>query len=445
MNTTTEVLENKSGFLTEFENLQEKWSGNGSSWLLPVRKDAIARFNELGIPALNDENWRQTNLKPIRDNRFSRAPEAALDEQGLQLLDSMTIEGEGSNRLVFVNGRCSEEHSRLSDLPGGVVISSLAEALKQGGDRVKSSLAKIAGYDDHAFVALNTAFIEDGAYVYIPENVVVEKPLQIIHISTGGDEAVVSHPRNFIFAGSGSRMSVIESYGAVGEGFYLTNAVTEAVLEKDARVDHYKLQLESPNAFHIASIKARQAHGSKFNNHNISIGGKLVRNDIGTVLDDENSVCTLNGLYLGVGDQHIDNHTDIDHARPNCNSFQLYKGILDDKASSIFKGKILVRQDAQKTDAVQSNHGLLLSETANLYTRPQLEIYADDVKCTHGATVGEIDEAAVFYLRSRGIDEKSARAIMIAAFAGELVEDMELESVRTAVGKLIETRLHKNH
>jgi Fe-S cluster assembly protein SufD len=445
MNTTTEVLENKNGFLVEFENFEEKWAGNGSSWLLPVRKAAIARFNELGIPALNDEDWRQTNLKPIRENQFSRAPEAVLDEQGLQLLESMTVEGEGSNRLVFVNGRYSEEHSRLNGLKEGVVVSSLAEALKKGGDRVRSNLSKIAGYDEHAFVALNTAFIEDGAYIHLSENVNEDKPFQLVYISTGGDEAVVSHPRNLIYVESGSRLSVIESYGAVGEGFYLTNAVTEVVLEKDAKVDHYKLQLESLNAFHIASTKAHQAHGSKFENHNISVGGKLIRNDIGVVLDDENSVCTLNGLYLGVGEQHIDNHTDIDHAKPNCNSFELYKGILDDKASSIFKGKILVRQDAQKTDAVQSNHGLLLSETANLYTRPQLEIYADDVKCTHGATVGEIDEDAVFYLRSRGIDEKSARAIMIAAFANELVDDLELESVRNAVGKLIEMRFYKNH
>jgi Fe-S cluster assembly protein SufD len=445
MNTSTEVIEKKEQFLAEFESMEEKWSRNGSSWLLPLRKEAMARFSELGIPAPNDENWRQTNLKPIRETVFSRAPEAVLDTQGLQILDTMTIEGAGSNRLVFINGRYSKEYSNLEEFQSGIVVSSLAEALKSGGDRVKSSLTKIAGYDDHAFVALNTAFIEDGAYVYLPENAAVDKPLQLIYISTGGSEAVVSHPRNLVIAERGSRARFIESYGAVGEGVYLTNAVTEIYLEEKANISHCKLQLESPNAFHFASIRAHQALGSNLANHNISIGGKLIRNDIGTVLDDENAVCTLNGLYLGIGNQHIDNHTDIDHAKPNCNSFELYKGILDEKASAIFKGKILVRQDAQKTDAVQSNHGLLLSETANLYTRPQLEIYADDVKCTHGATVGELDEKAIFYLRSRGIDEKSARAIMIAAFAQELVDDIELESVRTMVGSLIEARFHKSN
>src|SRR5262249_41723876 len=309
-------------------------------------------------------------------------------------------------RLVFVNGRFQGE---LSKLPRGIEVGSLAATMQSGHATAEQHLARHAGYKDHAFVALNTAFLEDGAFIEVPKETVLEQPLHLVFLSvpTG---PVVSHPRSLIVVGRDAQVSVVESYFGFSEKTYFTNAVTEIVAGENAIVEHYKLQQEQEQAFHVSTLQVHQERASSFTSHSISLGGALVRNDVNTVLDGEGAESTLNGLYIGKGAKRVDNHTTIDQAQPHCSSREIYKGILDGKASAVFNGKIVVRKGAQKTDAKQTNKNLLLSEDATINTKPQLEIYADDVKCTHGATIGQLGEESVFYLRSRGIGQEEARA-----------------------------------
>jgi Fe-S cluster assembly protein SufD len=319
---------------------------------------------------------------------------------------------------------------------------------------VQQHLARYARYRDRAFVALNTALMEDGAYVRIPRGVIVEEPIHLLFVGSAADGApAVSHPRILIVAEENSQATVIETFVGVGDGVgrptpglpdggvYFTNAVTEIVAAENAVLDHYRVQRESETAFHIATQWVQQARSSNFASHAISLGGALVRTDITAVLDGPGIESTLNGLYVVGGQQHVDTHTAIDHAQPHCNSHELYKGILDGRATAVFNGKIFVRQDAQKTDAKQTNQNLLLSRDAVIDTKPQLEIFADDVRCTHGATVGQLDADALFYLRSRGIDAAEARALLTYAFASDILGRIKVAPLRTALEELLFTRL----
>jgi Fe-S cluster assembly protein SufD len=309
-------------------------------------------------------------------------------------------------------------------------VASLGRNFETNPEQVEPHLAQYASYRGHAFTALNTAFLEDGAFVSIARGKVVEEPIHLLFLSTTHGEGAVCHPRSLILAGEGSQATVIESYVGTGDDVYFTNAVTEIVAGPAAVVDHYKLQRESEEAFHVATLQVQQARNSTLSSHAVTLGGALVRNEVNAVLDDEGCTCTLNGLYLAAGRQHVDNHTVIDHARPRCTSHELYKGILDGQAHGVFNGKIYVRQDAQKTDAKQTNQTLLLSEDATINTKPQLEIYADDVKCTHGATVGQLDDEALFYLRTRGIDKEAARHLLTYAFANDVISRVKVAPVR---------------
>ncbi|MGH7429263.1 MAG: Fe-S cluster assembly protein SufD, partial [Candidatus Methylomirabilaceae bacterium] len=342
---------------------------------------------------------------------------------------------------VFVNGRYSPQLSSFRSLSKGVTAGSLAAALETDPTSLEPHLTRYARHEEHPFVALNTAFIEDGAFVHVPKGQVLNEPIHLLYVSTAGGTPGVSHPRNLIVVDDESQAMVVESYVGLGRDVYFTNAVTEIVGGRNTVIDYCKLERESEGAFHIATLQARLDRNSTFTSHAIDLGGALVRNDLNAVLAAEGVECTLNGLYMTKGQQHVDNHTRIDHVKPHCNSRELYKGVLDGRSRGVFNGKIYVHKDAQKTDAKQTNKNLLLSENAVINTKPQLEIYADDVKCTHGSTIGQIDQDALFYLRSRGIGRQTARSLLTYAFASEMINRIRIAPIRVQLETLLVTRL----
>ncbi len=334
-------------------------------------------------------------------------------------------------RLVVVNGRYVPELSRTAGLPPGMRFGSLAGATSEQADVVARYLGQLADFSARPFAALNTAFAQDGAYVHVPDGLVFEQPLQILFVSTG--DGHMTHPRTLIVAGDRSQMRIVETYVSAPGQKHFTNAVTEIVAGENAVIDHYKVQEESVDGFHVASMHIHATRSSNVSTHSFTLGGRLVRNDVFALLDGEGAECTLNGLYLADGERLVDNHTTIDHAKPHCPSHEVYKGILGGKARAVFNGKIIVRQDAQKTDAKQTNRALLLSDQATINTKPQLEIFADDVKCTHGAAIGQLDEDALFYLRARGLTFFEARDMLIHAFAGQILDRVQIEPLKRAL------------
>ena len=422
-------------YISDFERFEKSLNGGTSSKLHGIRRDALSRFTQLGFPTTHHEEWKYTDVaplasvpfKPIREEYQSRITETDIQE--------LLLGNSSWPRITFVNGRYAEHLSIIHSLPRGVKVCNLSQALKDGDDVAHRHLAQYAEFGDSAFAALNTAFLKDGAFIHVPQNAVLNTPVHVLYVSTESAEEFVAHPRNLIVAGQNSQATVIESYMALSNARYFTNTVTEAVLGENAVMEHVKLQRESESAFHVGLTQVHQGRNSNFVSNSISIGGAFVRNNIFSVLDGEGAGCILNGLYIGTGKQLVDNHTTIDHAKPNCNSQELYKGILFGESKGVFNGKIIVRKDAQKTDARQTNKNLVLSDNAVIDTKPQLEIFANDVKCTHGATVGQMDPESLFYLRSRGIGWEEARDILMFAFAGEVVE-------RTKVG-LLQEKLHQ--
>jgi Fe-S cluster assembly protein SufD len=443
-----QTIDQKDLYLSAFEGFEKRLNGKSASPLHLVRRAAIARFAELGFPTTRDEAWRTTSVAPITKVAFR--PATGYDPQGLTAgqLAPFLFEGLAGSRLVFVNGHYSPELSSLRPLPKGARAGSLAAALASDPEAVEPHLARYARYQDHAFAALNTAFIQDGAFVRIPKGAVLEDPVHLLFVSTARGEAIVSHPRSLILAEADSRATIIESYVGPDRGVSFTNGVTEVVAGENAVVDHCKIQREASEAFHVATFHAHQGRGSRLSTHAISLGGGLVRNDVVVALDGEDAQATLNGFYLTDGRQHVDNHTWIEHIQPYCTSRELYKGILDGESRGVFRGRIFVHPMAHRAgrgqllvDAIQSNPNLLLSDGAEVNTRPQLEIYADDVRCTHGATVGQLDENAIFYLRSRGIGLEEARQILVKAFADEVLNLIQAEPVRAQLERLVSQKL----
>ncbi len=399
------------------------------AWWGNLRREAFDRFSTLGFPTTHDEDWKYTNVSPIARTAFEPGELAPVRTS------SPLAELGCDVRLVFVNGRFSRDLSSQDRLPAGLSAGSLANRLRDGSTALEAHLGRYASFGGHAFVALNTAFVEDGALIEIAANTVLEKPVHLVFLSEPDGRPTVSHPRTLVLAGRGSQASVIETYlGPEGET-YFTNAVTEIVVGEDAVLDHYKLQCEGRQAFHVATIQAVQDRGSVWNSHNVSLGAALARHDVNSVLDEQGAECYLNGLFAATGRQHVDNHSLLDHAKPHGTSRELYKGILAGHATGVFNGKIIVRKDAQKTNAIQSNKNLLLSGDAVINTKPQLEIFADDVRCTHGATVGQLDKEALFYMQSRGIAAAQARDLLTHAFVGELLDRMRWEPVRAPLAE----------
>jgi len=414
-------------------------------WQLALRRAGLARFTELGIPTLSHEDWRFTNLAPLTKLPLEPLFETAVTPAVEALLAAQTFTRLPGTRLVFINGQYSVQLSHLGKLPPGVRVTNLASAIKIEPDFVQAQLGASATLENNPFSALNQAFFLDGGFVHVPAGLTVEEPVQFIHISTAQRSGAAIQPRNLIVAGANSKLTVVESYLAVNNTSYFTNAVTELVAGENANVEFVKYQAEAADAFHIGMIGAHLGRASNVRIHSFALGAKLSRTNIRTNLAGEGLECILNGLYLTGGEQLADHHMIVEHAQPHCASHEYFNGILDDKSKGVFHGRILVREIAQKTDAKQTNKNLLLSDDATADTKPQLEIYADDVKCTHGATIGQLNQESIFYLRSRGIGTETARRMLIHAFAGEIIERVQCEAAREVLDKVVWDRLEANH
>ncbi|MCZ6817593.1 MAG: Fe-S cluster assembly protein SufD [Planctomycetota bacterium] len=439
MATTTLDKSNKDTFLAAFDQF-ERGTADAPAWLAAIRKSAISRFGDLGFPTTRHEQWRFTNVSSQTSTEYSPAEHAGRTVTPEQYSE-ITEWDAGFPRMVFVNGRYAADLSSMAGLPDGVRACSLAEAITSDRAVVESHLGKYAKFENEAFTALNTAFMADGLFLHVPKGVVIENPIHAVFVTTTGDRPLVTHPRNLIVAEKQSQLTVVESYCGYGDSPYFTNTVTEIVAADGAVVDHYKIQREGPAAFHKCDLTVQQFRSSNVSSDVINLGGRLVRNDMNARLDGEGAESMLNGLTVLRDEQHVDNHLQVDHLKPHCNSWEYFKGVYDDRSRGVFSGRILVAEGAQKTDAKQSNMSLLLSEEALVDSKPQLEIFANDVKCTHGATIGQIDDEAVFYLQSRGLDRGAARSLLTYAFAGESVGQIRIDPLREQMQTLLFTRL----
>jgi len=440
---TQAIDKNIEWYRSSFEAFERGLNGESRLPIHILRKAAMARFLELGFPTSKHEEWRFTNIAPLTKIQFKPAPHRSVSSVTREAIEKFTIGEMKCNKLVFLNGHFVDELSSMEILPKGAIVSSLAMAVKRDGDLLYRHLGKYVNGGENGFTALNSGFMQDGAFVHIPDDVVVDEPLHLLFVSTGGESSFISTPRNLIIAGKNSQLSIVESYVSLASMPYLTNTVTEMVAGEQSVIEHDKLQDESLNAFHVGTTHFQQFAGSNVVSNSIALGGSIVRNNVTSVLAGEGIECTLNGLSLATGQQLVDNHTAIDHAMANCVSHELYKSVLDGKSRGVFNGKIFVRKDAQKTDAKQTNKTLLLSDDATMNTKPQLEIFADDVKCTHGATVGQLDEEQVFYLRSRGMSLDTARDILTVAFANDVVSRIHVDALREQLDAIIQKRLRK--
>jgi len=422
-------------YAESFGGFEKSAPSHDIAWLKKLRQEGFARFSEAGFPTTRDEDWRFTNPNAIAQTPFH------LIRNGHSLpspkdIDQFRMPGV-SCQLVFVDGRFAPGLSSIGKLPAGVTVGNLAAEIARNPEAIEKHLGRYLNMQRDSFGALNTAFLEDGAYVHVAKGVVLESPVAILYVSTEHDSPAVNYPRNLIVAEENSHATIVEDYVSLGGGQAFSNVVTELVAGDHSVVSHYMIEREHTGAFNVSTLRIQQGRTADVASHSVLLGGALVRNNIHPVLAGEGGECLINGLFIGNGRQHLDNYMLVEHASPHCGSRQFYNGILDGHAHGVFHGRIIVHKDAQKTDAKQTNRNLLLSDTAQIDTKPQLEIYADDVKCTHGATIGQMEENSLFYLRSRGIDEMSARRLLLVAFASECMDRMKEGPVRTHIEKLI--------
>jgi len=428
-----------TNYLEAFSDFEKSATGHNLPWLRKLRRDAFARFCETGFPTTHDEDWRFTNVSRLAQTPFQLVRTG--HELSRSQVEPYRIAG-AACQLVFMNGRFSSELSSMPNHANELEISGLADKIASNPKPLERYLGSYLDIGRDAFCALNTAFTEDGAYIHIARGVVINGPICLLYISTGTDTPIVSYPRNLVVAEEGSQVSIVEDYVSLGGGETFCNAVTELVVGENAVLSHYRIEREQKQACHISTLRIQEARSANVASHSVLLGGSLVRNNVHAVLAGEGSECLINGLFAGNGRQHLDNYMLVEHKSPHSNSRQFYNGILDGQAHGVFHGRIIVHKDAQKTDAKQTNRNLLLSDDAQMDTKPQLEIYADDVKCTHGATIGQIEQDALFYLRARGIDEISARRLLLLAFASECLDRMSNDSVRTHVATLTNAALY---
>ncbi len=433
----------KQSYLQAFDSFQKDGAAGDPPWAHTLRKVAISRFDELGFPTARrgNEEWKYTDVGPIAKAPFRLpvTPGPATLEAGE--LERLTFGEPSWSRLVFVDGLYAEHLSSVLSLPAGVSVVNLAEAMMVSANRLEQHLARYASVETNAFTALNTAFVHDGAFVYIPDGTVVEEPIHLLFITTSREQDTVTYPRVLIVMGKESQATVIESYGAISDGPYFTNAVTELAIGPGALIQHYKLQRQSEQAFHITNTHVALARDSSITSVNIDLGGGLVRNNLNVLMGAEGASCTLNGLYMVTGTQHVDNQVVVDHAKGYTITRELYKGILDGKSRSVFHGSIIVRKDAVKVDAEQSDKNLLLSDQAEADTKPAFWIYCDDVKCLHGAACGQMDEDALFYLRSRGLSEQAARRVLTRGFVSEIIDSIDYAPFSAHIDELVQAKL----
>ncbi len=435
------TVDDQIGAYVEAFGRRQKQMSAQDRWCDSLQEAAMNRFVELGFPSAGDEDWRDTRLEHITNTAFclaesdsSNCSEATVASHGFPGLESTV--------LVFVDGHWNPDLSSTTPMSRGVYIGSLAVAIDINREQVEPHFAQYANGQQDSFAALNTAFFDDGLFVYVPNNTVVDRPIHAMYISSAsGGEPAMAHPRNLIVVGQSSDVTVIEDYFSLGDQKHFTNTVTELVISRNARAAHYRLCRENQNAISVTTLRTRQSQDSNLVSHSVMTGGQWIRNNLHNEFTGSNGTSLLNGLYVNRRNQHVDNHMVVEHAAAHCSSRQVYTGILDDQASAVFGGRIIVAKDAQKTDAKQSNRNLLLSEAAQINAKPQLEIYADDVKCTHGATVGQINEDAVYYFRTRGLSEPAARALAVYAFASESLGRIDLDSIRANLTRTILAQL----
>jgi Fe-S cluster assembly protein SufD len=428
-------------YVQEFGARNGTATAEGPEWLEPVRRAAIDRFAASGFPTARDEEWRFTPIAPITQGtwRLAAGSRRAVTREDL----APFIFGHAEwTTLVFVDGAYSEALSSTASLAPGVRVGSLAELLRSDGAVLQRHLARHASVESSPFTALSTAFMRDGGFLHVPANTDLTRPVHLVFVSTREAAGSVTHPRNLIVVEGGARVSVIESYVTLAEGTsYWTNAVTEVVAGANSWIEHTRIQRESERAYHVGLTHVEQQRDSHYRSFSMAMGGALARHNLHARLDGENVETLMYGLYLTRGDQVVDNHTAIHHNQPNCRSWEVYKGVLDGRSRAVFNGKVFVKPEAQKTDAKQTNRNLLLSDQAKVDTKPQLEIFADDVKCTHGATVGRLDDVALFYARSRGVPADKAQLLLTYAFAAEVTSEVVLEPVRNELDRLVRERL----
>jgi Fe-S cluster assembly protein SufD len=434
----TQLMEPKDAYLSSFA-LMKNEAGNGAPpWLERLRKNGIDRFAAVGFPTIRHEEWLHTNVAPIARTPFR--PAAAHCDLPRNALSEFSFADEAAIELVFVNGYYSPELSTVRSLAKNVRAMSLAEAFDAYGERIEQHLTRYADINANPFVALNTGFLQHGAFVHIPRGVAPDRPIHLLFLSAPSPEPIVAHPRVLILADDTAEASIVETYAGTGDGAYFNNAVTEIVVGHGARVEHCKVQQESLSGYHVSTTEARLGRAAYFLSHSASLGSKLTRNDLNVVLGGSGGEAMLNGVTLIDGTQHVDNHTILDHKEPRCPSHEFYKAVLDGRSSGVFKGKIRVRPGAQKTDSKQSSKTLLLSDDALMHSQPALEIYADDVKCTHGSTTGPVDDQQIFYLRSRGVSLEAARHLLTYAFLAEITGRIRIHPVRERLEAIMAAR-----
>ena len=429
-------------YCDSFISFEEKLNGDKKLFTHELRREAVSRLESINFPTQKDEEWKYTNVSPILKNNFIPAGSAFLNDTVKADIEKKLFCGFDCHRLVFVNGLYNEGLSDVKPLPKGAVIGSLRDAIKNQPELIKQHFPK-SREEANAFNVLNAAFNLDGLFVYLPKGTIVPNPVQVLFLNGSDNETVLSSPRNVIVAGEKSEVNIIMNYSGISDKVYFSNIMTDAAVDENAVVNIYKIQNENENSYHIEKVEVYQNRSSLFNHYSMIFGGAIVRNDINSKLDGENCECHYYGLYLGNNKQHIDNHTFVDHAKPNCLSNELYKGILDGNSRGVFNGKIMVRPDAQKTNAYQSNKTILLSDKAVIDTKPQLEIFADDVKCSHGATIGHLDETADYYIRSRGIPADLAKSMLIRAFANDVIESIKLPELKEKLNHMIFDHLNR--
>lgn len=442
---TPELSKQKHLYQTIFEAVAMAEAGKSPRWLVDLRAAGVAAFERIGFPTIRDEEWKYTNIAPVAKQAFT--PGVAGHVEAVSKLIPFYPEAE-SSRLVFLNGRLNHELSAFPSLPSGCVVGLLADVCETHPEVVQKYFGQVATPDQNGFTALNTALMSDAVVIYIPRGKVVETPINLFFVSDHSADFQATFPRVLIVAEQASIATVVENYlalddesGRFGDRPYLTNVVTEIVLEDGAILEHYKVQKESLNAYHIANTRVRIQQAAVLNGYSFALGGQISRNQIDVAFTAPGGECALQGLYYVSGKQLADVHLSVDHAHPNCTSQILYKGMLDDKARGVFDGKVWVRTDAQGTNANQTNKNLLLSTSARVDTKPQLEIFADDVKCSHGATVGQLNKDEIFYLLSRGLPLEQARTMLTFAFAQEVVDRIKIESIKSGLGRAISTRI----
>jgi Fe-S cluster assembly protein SufD len=429
-------------YLEQFDEFIRDDARSAPEWVNALRREAIERFAVLGFPTTKNEDWHFTSVAPIAEREFTfvAARTGNVDRADLESFD---FGADGWHTVVFVNGRFAPELSSLSRLDPEVCVLPLTEAWTKTPELARQIGTIVTDARLHAFTALNTAFMPDGAVLHVPKDVVVRQPIHLLFVTDAHAAKTMMHPRNLIVIDRNARATVLESYVAVSDASYFTNAVTEVTVGDGATLEHYKIQREGRRAFHVGTIETKQGRDSHYISFSFATGGSLTRTNIYTKLDGAGCGSTLNGLYMLDGEQHCDHQTKIEHVGPSCFSREVYKGVLDGRSHGVFNGKVYVHPTAQKTDGKQTNNTLLLSREAQVDTKPQLEIFADDVKCTHGATVGKLDEMAWFYMKSRGLDAENARRLLIYAFAADVLETIEQTEVREALERVTLERFVK--